>query len=385
VRRRMRGIAVAAIALTSVMSMAACAKDSGSTSNSGGSSGTAASGCKLADKPPAAAASSSTAGSADKVDGSALKVGLAYDIGGRGDASFNDSAAAGLDKAKAELGLKPDAVKELTAAPNEAEDAKQTRLRQLATEGYNPIVAVGFAYAESLKVVAPAFPDVKFGIVDGVVDGAPNVTGLVFAEEQGSFLAGVIAAYQSKKCHIGFVGGVSIPLIQKFEAGYVQGAKAAAPDIKIEQKYLTPAGDFTGFQDPTKGQVVAQGQIEAGADVLYHASGASGKGVFAAAKTNNAKAIGVDSDQYNQATVAESKDVIVSSMLKRVDVAVFDFVKAVAKKDLASLPKVFDLKVDGVGYATSGGKIDADLTAVLEGYKAQIISGKITVSDKPSS
>jgi len=385
VRRRMRGIAVAAIALTSVMSMAACAKDSGSTNSSGGSSGTAASGCKLADKPPAAAASSTAAGDTAKVDGSALKVGLAYDIGGRGDASFNDSAAAGLDKAKTDLGLKADAVKELTAAPNEAEDAKQTRLRQLATEGYNPIVAVGFAYAESLKVVAPQFPDVKFAIVDGAVDGATNVTPLVFAEEQGSFLVGVIAAYQSKACHVGFVGGVDIPLIQKFEAGYAQGAKAAAPDIKLEKKYLTPAGDFTGFQDPAKGQVVGQGQVEAGADVLYQAAGASGKGVFAAAKAGNVKAIGVDSDQYNQATVAESKDVIVSSMLKRVDVAVFDFVKAVAKKDLASLPKVFDLKVDGVGYATSGGKIDADLVAVLEGYKAQIISGKITVSDKPSS
>jgi basic membrane protein A len=378
----MRGIAVAAIALTSVMSMAACAKDTGS-STSGSTNG--ASGCKLADKPPAAAASSSSASAGDKVDGSALKVGLAYDIGGRGDASFNDSAAAGLDRAKTELGLKPENVKELTAAPNEAEDAKQTRLRQLATEGFNPIVGIGFAYAESLKVVAPEFPNVKFGIVDGVVEGAPNVTGLVFAEQEGSFLAGVIAAYQSKSCHIGFIGGVNIPLIQKFDAGYAQGAKTAAPDIKIENKYLTPAGDFTGFQDPTKGQVAAQGQIEAGADVLYHAAGASGKGVFSAAKAANAKAIGVDSDQYNQATVADSKDVIISSMLKRVDVAVFDFVKAAAKNDLASLPKVFDLKVDGVGYSTSGGKIDADLQKVLEGYKAQIIAGKITVKDKPGS
>jgi basic membrane protein A len=379
----MRGIAVAAIALTSVMSMAACAKDTGSSTNTGSTNG--ASGCKLADKPPAAAASSSSASAGDKVDGSALKVGLAYDIGGRGDASFNDSAAAGLDKAKADLGLKPENVKELTAAPNEAEDAKQTRLRQLANEGFNPIVGIGFAYAESLKVVAPEFPNVKFGIVDGVVEGAPNVTGLVFAEHEGSFLAGVIAAYQSKSCHIGFVGGVNIPLIQKFDAGYAQGAKTAAPDIKIENKYLTPAGDFTGFQDPTKGQVAAQGQIEAGADVLYHAAGASGKGVFSAAKAANAKAIGVDSDQYNQGTVAESKDVIISSMLKRVDVAVFDFVKAVAKNDLASLPKVFDLKVDGVGYSTSGGKIDADLQKVLEGYKAEIIAGKITVKDKPGS
>ncbi|GAA3842699.1 BMP family ABC transporter substrate-binding protein [Saccharothrix violaceirubra] len=382
-RRPIRGLAVAAIALTSIVSMAACAKDSGGTS--GGSSTTSASGgCKFAEKPPAAAAATSSGTAAgEKVDGKALKVGLAYDIGGRGDASFNDSAAAGLDKAKADFGITD--VKELTAAPNEAEDAKQTRLRQLASEGYNPIVGVGFAYAESLKVVAPQFPNVKFAIVDGAVEGAANVTPLTFAEEQGSFLAGVIAAYQSKNCHVGFIGGVKIPLIQKFDAGFEQGAKKAAPDIKIEKKYLTPAGDFTGFQDPTKGQEAAKGQIEAGSDVLYHAAGASGKGVFSAAKTANVKAIGVDSDQYNQATVAESKDVIVSSMLKRVDVAVYDFVKAVAKNDLASLPKVFDLKVDGVGYATSGGKIDNDLKAVLEGYKAQIISGQIVVSDKPSS
>ncbi|RKT57593.1 nucleoside-binding protein [Saccharothrix australiensis] len=380
-RRRMRGIAVAAIALTSVLSMAACAKDNGGSNT--GSTGNASGGCKLAPKPPAAAAASSSSSAGEKVDGSALKVGLAYDIGGRGDASFNDSAAAGLDKAKADFGVRE--LKELTAAPNEAEDAKQTRLRQLASEGFNPIIGVGFAYAESLKVVAPEFPNVKFAIVDGAVEGAANVTPLLFAEEQGSFLAGVIAAYQSKTCHVGFVGGVKIPLIQKFDAGFEQGAKAAAPDVKIEKKYLTPAGDFTGFQEPTKGQEAAKGQIEAGADVLYHAAGASGKGVFSAAKSANVKAIGVDSDQYHQATVAESKDVIVSSMLKRVDVAVYDFVKAVAKDDLANFPKVFDLKVDGVGYSTSGDKLDDDLKAVLDGYKAQIIAGKIEVKDKPSS
>ena len=379
-RRRMRGLAVAAIALTSVLTMASCAKDTGGNNTGSGSTNTAG-GCKLADKPPASTATSSAAASGEKVDGSALKVGLAYDIGGRGDASFNDSAAAGLDKAKADFGIAQ--VKELTAAPNEPEDAKQTRLRQLASEGHNPIIGVGFAYAESLKVVAPEFPSVKFAIVDGVVEGAANVTPLLFAEEQGSFLAGVIAAYKSKSCHVGFIGGVQIPLIQKFDAGFAQGAKAAAPDIKIEKKYLTPAGDFTGFQDPTKGQEAATGQIESGADVLYHAAGASGKGVFSAAKAGNALAIGVDSDQYNQKTVEESKDVIVSSMLKRVDVAVYDFVRAVAKNDLASLPKVFDLSVDGVGYSTSGGKVDETLKGVLEGYKAQIIEGKIKVSDKP--
>ena len=380
-RRRMRGVAVAAIALTSVMTMAACAKDSGGGNTSSGT-GTGAA-CEFAEAPTAPATSNTSAANGDKVDASTLKVGLAYDIGGRGDASFNDSAAAGLDKALTDFGVKKENTRELSAAPSEDESAKQTRLRQLASEGFSPIIGVGFAYAESMKLVAAEFPNVKFGLVDSAVDGAANVTPLVFAEQEGSFLAGVIAAYQSKKCHVGFVGGVEIPLIQKFEAGYFQGAKAAAPKIQIEKKYITPAGDFTGFQDAPKGQEAAKGQIDKGADVIYQAAGASGKGIFSAAKQGGVLAIGVDSDQYNQATVADTKDVIVSSMLKRVDVAVYDFIKAVAKNDLASLPKVFDLKVDGVGYATSGGKIDAKLQGILEGYKAQIIEGKIKVADKP--
>ncbi|ANZ37759.1 BMP family ABC transporter substrate-binding protein [Lentzea guizhouensis] len=377
----MRGVAVAAIALTSVMTMAACAKDSGGGNNNS-SAGTGAA-CEFAQPPTAPATSSTSAAAGAKVDASALKIGLAYDIGGRGDASFNDSAAAGLDKAIADMGVKKENTRELSAAPNEDESAKQTRLRQLASEGFSPIIGVGFAYAESMKLVAAEFPNVKFGLVDGSVEGAANVTPLLFAEQEGSFLAGVIAAYQSKKCHVGFVGGVEIPLIQKFEAGYFQGAQAAAPKIKVEKSYITPAGDFTGFQDAPKGLESAKGQIEKGADVIYQAAGASGKGIFSAAKQGNALAIGVDSDQYNQATVADTKDVIVSSMLKRVDVAVYDFIAAVAKNDIASLPKVFDLKVNGVGYATSGGKIDAKLQGILEGYKAQIIEGKITVKDKP--
>jgi basic membrane protein A len=376
----MRGVAVAAVAL-SVMSMAACAKDSGGGNTSNNSSGGAA--CEYATPPTAPATSATSTAAGEKVDASALKIGLAYDIGGRGDASFNDSAAAGLDKAVTDFGVKKENVRELTAAPSEDEAAKQTRLRQLGAEGFNVVIAVGFAYAEALKVVAPQFPNVKFGLVDAAVEGVPNVQALTFAEHEGSFLAGVIAAYQSKKCHVGFVGGVDIPLIQKFEAGYLQGAQAAAPKIKVEKKYLTPAGDFSGFQDPPKGQEAAKGQLDKGADVIYQAAGASGKGVFSAAKQAGALAIGVDSDQYNQKTVEESKDIIVSSMLKRVDVAVYDFIRAVAKNDLTSLPKVFDLKVDGVGYSTTGGKIDEKLKGILEGYKAQIIEGKITVKDKP--
>jgi basic membrane protein A len=384
VRRPVRGTAVVAIALTGIMVVSACAKDSGGTT---GSTDVAGAACEFATPPssPATspAVSNTSAANGDKVDGSALKIGLAYDIGGRGDASFNDLAAAGFDQAIKDMGVKGENTRELSASPNEDESVKQSRLRQLARDGFNPIVGVGFAYTESLKVVAPEFPDVRFGLVDSAVEGAANVTPLVFAEQEGAFLAGVVAAYQSKKCHVGFVGGVDIPLIRKFEAGYVQGAKAAAPNVVIEKKYITPATDFTGFQDPAKGFEAAKGLIEKGADVLYPAAGASGIGVFSAVKQAGVLAIGCDADQYNQPTLADNRDVIVASSLKRVDVAVYDFFNAAARNDLASLPKVFDLKVNGIGYATSGGRIDAKLQGILEGFKAQIIEGGIKVADKP--
>jgi basic membrane protein A and related proteins len=379
-----RGVAVAAIALTSVLSVVGCAKDSGTSNNASGDTG-GGSGCKTVQKPPPATGGTSTTDAGADVDGSKLNVGMAFDIGGRGDASFNDSAAAGLDEAIDKMGVKKENTKELTATDQESEDAKQGRLRQLAQEGRDPIVAVGFAYSNAAVAVAKQFPKQHFAVVDGFAEGAPkNLTFLGFAEHEGSFLVGVIAALKSKKCTIGFVGGVNIPLIQKFEAGFEQGVKAVAPGAKIVTKYITEAGDLTGFTDPPKGQVAAKGLIDQGADVVYHAAGASGKGVFAAAKEANVMAIGVDSDQYKQKTVAAYKDVIISSMLKRVDVAVYDYIAAVANGDLSTLPPVFDLKVDGVGYATSGGKIDSTTKEWVESYKQQIIDGKIKVSDKPS-
>jgi len=366
--------------MAGVLALAGCAKDSG---NSGSGNNNAAAGsCVTSTAPAATAGSTSSSAAANKPDASTMKVGLSFDIGGRGDASFNDAASAGLDKAKADFGIKD--VNESTAGANEDEAAKEQRLTQQATNGYNPIIAVGYAYADAVKAVAPKFPNTKFAIIDDDSITAPNVTSLVFSEEQGSYLVGVAAVYKSKNCHIGFVGGVNTPLIQKFQAGYEQGAKAASNKVVIEKQYLSPAGDFTGFQDPAKGNTVAGAQISAGADIIYQAAGASGKGVFEAAKSAGALAIGVDSDQYNQATVAASKDVIITSMLKRVDVAVYDYLAAVATNTLGSLPKRFDLKVDGVGYATSGGKID-DIKPVLEGYKSEIINGKITVSSTPSN
>ncbi|MFB9568043.1 BMP family lipoprotein [Saccharopolyspora hordei] len=367
--------AVAAL-LTGTLVLAGCAKDGGG----GGADNADGQGCELNPPPAAAAPPAPPTQPPAPPEAKQLRVGLAFDIGGRGDASFNDASVAGLERAKAEMGFTD--VKELDAGAGEPEDAKQTRLRQLAREGYNPVIAVGYAYADAVKVVAPEFPGTKFAIIDEQIEGVPNVTSLVFAEEQGSFLVGVIAAHRSKNCQVGFVGGVETPLIQKFQAGFEAGAKAAAPDIEVDSKYLTPAGDFSGFQDPNKGAEVATGQLESGADVIYHAAGASGKGVFSAVKQADAKAIGVDSDQYNQPTVAEYKDVIISSMLKRVDLAVYDYISAVARNDLGSLPEKFDLSLDGVGYSTSGGMVD-DLVPVVDAYKNAIANGDIKVSDKP--
>ena len=307
---------------------------------------------------------------------------LAYDIGGRGDQSFNDAAAAGLERAISELGLVKENTRELSAAPNESEDAAATRLRQLVSDGFNPIIAVGFKYATATQTVAAENPQVNFAIVDDNTVNLPNVTPLVFAEEQGSFLVGAAAALKTTACKIGFVGGVETPLIQKFEAGYEAGAKAVAPNIQIDAKYLTPAGDFTGFNDPAKATEVARGQLDGGADVIYHASGASGKGVFEAVSAANTarhrSGPSASTRTRRRRPPRRRNERILTSMLKRVDVAVYDYINASAAGDVSTLPKVFDLKVDGVGYATTGDHV-ADIAPQLDAYKAAIISGQITV------
>ena len=306
-----------------------------------------------------------------------LKVGLAYDIGGRGDQSFNDAAAVGLDKAKSELGIEAN---EAEAAQGEPESAKEERLRLLAQNGFNPVIAVGFAYSAATGKVAKEFPETQFAIIDDAGAVGPNIANLTFAEHEGSFLVGAAAALKSKTGNIGFVGGVDVPLIHKFEAGYAAGAKAVKPDIKVQSKYLTQPPDFSGFGDPAKGKTAAEGMFQGGADVVYQAAGGSGGGVFQAAKAANAMAIGVDSDQAK--TAAEGvRDVIITSMLKKVDVAVFDFIKSVTEDAFKAGEVVYDLKKDGVGYSTTGGKVD-DIKAQLEDYKAKIVSGEITVPDK---
>jgi basic membrane protein A len=324
--------------------------------------------------------SSSPGGSESEPPAAEFQVGMAYDVGGRGDQSFNDAAAAGMEAAADELGFE---FQEAAAQTGEAESQREERLRTLADAGFNPIIAVGFAYGPSLAKVAPEYPDVQFAVVDVLAAdaGGENITNLVFAEEQGSYLVGAAAALKSETGHIGFIGGVQVPLIGKFEAGYKAGAEAVNPDITVDVTYLTQPPDFSGFNDPAKGKTAAEGMYQAGADIVYAAAGGSGSGVFEAALAADALAIGVDSDQYNLVS-DELKPVIMTSMLKKVDVAVHEFITAFADGSVEAGDVVFDLSVDGVDYSTSGGQID-DIVDQLDGFKEQIIAGDIVVPTEP--
>ncbi len=258
------------------------------------------------------------------------------------------------------------------------------RLESLATAGYNPVIGVGFAYAPAVKEAAAKFPNITFGIIDDETITAPNVADLVFHEEQSSYLAGVAAAKATKKNHIGFIGGVDVPLIHKFEAGFDQGAKSVNPSIKIESQYLTQTAAQGGFSSPDKGKDAASGQIDAGADVLYAAAGLSGQGVISEASAKKVWAIGVDSDQYEQKALAKYKDAILGSALKNVGGAVYDLVKSVYEGKPKTGVVRYGLDNDGVGFSDTNPKYKAMTAAVaaVDKAKADIVSGKITVNTK---
>jgi basic membrane protein A and related proteins len=320
------------------------------------------------------------------------KIGLLYDITGRGDRSFNDAAAAGLDKAKTAVGATG------TESTPSSDGDRAERLAGLESAGQDYIIGVGFLWQNAIQEAAVKNPDQKYGLIDAVaVDtkGTPddasddvvltNVKSMTFAEEQGSFLVGAAAALKSKSGHIGFVGGVETDLIKKFEAGYVAGAKAVNADIQVDVQYITQPPDFTGFNDPAKGKEIATSMYSDGADVVYAAAGGSGLGVIQAAadtgKQGEVWAIGVDSDQYNLVD-ANLQPYVLTSMLKKVDVAVDSSIEALANGEWRGGAEVFDLKVGGVDYSTSGGFLD-DIKSQLDDYKQQIIDGEIEVPTKP--
>ena len=348
-----------ALLLAFVLIVAACSSDSDDTTTT------------------AAEETTTTAG--DTMSGEGVKVGMAYDIGGRGDKSFNDSAATGLDKAVTDYGIETQELEPTAGGENREEN-----LRLLAESGFNQIFAIGFAFADGLTSTATDYPDTSFAIIDAVVD-LPNVASLVFAENEGSAIFGAAAALKSTTGKIGFIGGVNTGLINKFEAGYIFGAQQINPDIEVIVQYLTEPPDMSGFNDPAKGKESALAMFDQGADIVYHASGGSGGGLFEAAKevseSSGTKvwAIGVDSDQYLTAG-DDLQEYILTSMLKRVDVSVYTAVTNFLNDGNQSGVVVFDLAADGVAYSNSGGFVD-DIADQLDELRAQIVSGDLVVPD----
>jgi basic membrane protein A len=303
-----------------------------------------------------------------------IRVGLVFDIGGLGDQSFNDSANRGLQKAKDELGVEVEYFE-----PSGGSD-RETGLRQYAAQGYNLVIGVGFMFSDDITKLAKQFPNVKFACVDynlpqGETAPPANLVGLRFREHEGSYLVGAIAGLTTKSKKVGFVGGMKTPLIRKFEAGYEAGVKQVCDKCEILSGY---AGvEPTAFNDPTKGKELALTQYSRGADIIYHASGNTGTGVFNAAQQEKKMAIGVDSDQFHVAPCC-----VLTSMLKRVDVSVFEAIKSVKEGKLEGGIREFGLAEDGVGYVhddNNKDRIPEDVITKVNDLRQKIISGEIKV------
>ncbi len=293
---------------------------------------------------------------------------IIYDLGGKFDKSFNESAFSGAEKWKKENG---GTYREFEL---QSDAQREQALRRFAEAGNNPIVMAGFMFATPLAEVAKDYPNTKFAIIDMVVD-SPNVRSVIFNEHEGSYLVGMMAAMASKTGTVGFVGGMDIPLIRKFACGYVQGVKAANANAKIIQNMTgtTPAA----WNDPVKGTELTKAQISQGADVVYAAAGGTGVGVLQAAADADILSIGVDA---NQNYMHPGK--VLTSMLKRVDLAVYNAFSE--GEDLTTGFNVMGLAEDGVGYALdehNKSLVSTDMIAALEAEKAKIVSGQIKVHD----
>jgi basic membrane protein A len=298
-------------------------------------------------------------------------IGLVFDVGGRGDKSFNDQAYAGLERARKELGITFHTLETGEGADREA------AMRQLAAGDAQLIFGVGFLFTDDIRKLAREFPDKKFACIDYTVTPGdtlpPNLVALKFKEEEGSFLVGSLAGLLSKTGKVGFVGGMEIPLIKKFEAGYLAGVHAVRPKTQVIIKYAGTTG--TAFKDPTKGKELALAEYNQGADIIYHASGSTGLGVFEAAREKGKLAIGVDSDQHD-----EAPDNVLTSMVKRVDVAVFETIKALGEGRWAGGIQVFGLAEQGVAWVyddRNQALIPDPVRATVDSLKAEIIAGRI--------
>jgi len=312
----------------------------------------------------AVAAMSTTALAAD------IKPALVYGTGGKFDKSFNEAAFNGAEKFKKETGI----------AYRDFEPTGDTQgeqaIRNFASRGFNPVVAVSFAWTSAVEKVAAEFPDTKFIIVDSVVD-KPNVRSVLYKEEEGSYLVGVLAGMASKTGKVGFVGGMDIPLIRKFECGYEQGARAVKSNIEVFQNMTGTTG--AAWNDPVRGGELAKNQIDQGADVVYAAAGATGLGVLQTAADNKKLSIGVDSNQNHLHPGS-----VLTSMVKRVDLAVYNAFNDTKNDKFTPGVLALGIKEDGVAAAMDDNNkplITAEMQAALDKAKADIIAGTVKVHD----
>jgi basic membrane protein A len=323
-----------------------------------------------------------------------LKVGLALDIGGIGDLSFNDAAYAGLQQAVADGLVCQGNAK---VVPSNADGTNLAdNIQALAEAGYDYVEGVGFSFSPFIAAIAAQYPDVNFGTIDGFstflfddpetdnVEPFPaNIADLAFREQEGSYLVGIAAAMQAQadgSDTVGFLGGQTGTLIEKFQAGYEAGVASIDPNIEVLVEYI---GDNTqAFVNPTAGKTLSEKMYSEGADVIYHAAGLSGSGLFQASAETGKWAIGVDSDQYQTAS-ADQQPLILTSMLKRVDTATYNAIKQVGEGNFVSGFQVFGLAEDGIDFSISNDALTPEMVDAMEAAKAAIIDGTITVPDTP--
>ncbi|KKX31664.1 BMP family ABC transporter substrate-binding protein [Rhizobium sp. LC145] len=295
---------------------------------------------------------------------------LVYGTGGKFDKSFNEAAHAGAEKFKAETGI------DYRDFEPTSDTQGEQAIRNFASRGFNPVVAVSFAWTSAMEKVAAEYPDTKFVIVDSVVD-LPNVRSVVYKEEEGSYLVGLLAGMASKTGKFGFVGGMDIPLIRKFACGYVQGVKAAKADAQIFQNMVGTTG--AAWNDPVRAGELTKNQIDQGADVIYAAAGASGLGVLQTAADNGKFSIGVDSNQNH---LHPGK--VLTSMVKRVDLAVYNAYKDTQGDKFTPGVQALGIKEDGVSAAIDDNNkslITAEMQAAVDKAKADIVAGTVKVHD----
>jgi basic membrane protein A len=308
--------------------------------------------------------------------GTGVTVGLVFDVGGKNDKSFNEAAFRGIVRAKRELGISYEYLE-----PTEGSD-RETALRSFASRGFDIVIGVGFIFSSDLERLARQFPDVKFVGVDyspspgvGTIE---NLVGLRFREHHGSFLVGAIAGSLTRTRTVGFVGGMRIPLIKKFEAGYRAGVAHVCPQCRVLDAYA--GSEPKAFADPPLGQDLAAAQYARGADIIYHAAGKTGDGVFAAARQRHARAIGVDSDQHHIAPCC-----IITSMVKRVDLALLQVIAEVAANRWQPGIRELGLADDFIGIVAEEKNrhlLPIDVLTKVQKLREQILAGALEVPDR---